>query len=201
MGALRIGLTGGIGSGKSSVAAMLVARGAVLVDADAIARAMTEPGGVAMPAIGDAFGPAFIATDGSLDRVRMRDAAFADASTRLRLEAILHPLIAAEVARRSAESTASVDVFDIPLLVESGRWRTRVDQVWLVDCDQATQVARVAARPGWNADMALAVIARQASRQARRAVADAVINNDAPGLSQLSTQVDTLWHATLLDRQ
>jgi dephospho-CoA kinase len=192
---LRIGLTGGIGSGKSTVGAILAALGAVVIDTDLIARQLTLPGGAAMPAIGATFGADFIAADGSLDRPRMRAAAFADASARQRLEAILHPLISVEVERAAAAAPAAAPalVFDVPLLVESGRWRARVDYVWLVDCDEAVQVERVAARPGWSAEAARSVIAQQASRAARRSAADAVIDNQVKGLDELARQVQQLW--------
>jgi dephospho-CoA kinase len=192
---LRIGLTGGIGSGKSTVGAILAALGAVVIDTDLIARQLTLPGGAAMPAIGATFGADFIAADGSLDRPRMRAAAFADGSARQRLEAILHPLIGVEVERAAAAAPAAAPalVFDVPLLVESGRWRARVDYVWLVDCDEAVQVERVAARPGWSAEAARSVIAQQASRAARRSAADAVIDNQAQGLDELARQVQQLW--------
>ena len=129
MTALRIGLTGGIGSGKSTVGAMLASLGAVVIDTDLIARRLTLPGGAAIEAIRAAFGADFIGADGGLDRPRMRRAAFDDAGTRTRLEAILHPLIGVEVERQAglAAATAPALVFDVPLLVESGRWRARVD--------------------------------------------------------------------------
>jgi dephospho-CoA kinase len=194
---LRIGLTGGIGSGKSTVASMLVGHGADLIDTDAIARSLTVAGGAAMEAIQAAFGPAFIGADGSLDRARMRTAAFADADARHRLEAILHPRIGTEVEQRAAAASASVLVLDIPLLVESARWRARVDRVWLVDCSETAQIERVVARSGWTADAVRAVIAQQASRAARRAAADAVIDNEGIGLDALAREVSELWrHAT-----
>ena len=194
---LRIGLTGGIGSGKSTVAARLVERGAELIDTDAIARALTLAGGAAIDAIREGFGPQFIASDGALDRARMREAAFADAAAKRRLEAILHPLIGAEVERRVAASSAPVVALDIPLLVESGRWRSRVDRVWLVDCAEETQVARVIARSGWTESAVRAVIAQQASRAARRAAADAVIENDNVDVARLGLEVDALWRQTI----
>lgn len=198
---LRIGLTGGIGSGKSTVAAMLVEHGAALIDTDAIARSLTLAGGAAIDAIRAAFGAEFIAADGSLDRSRMRTAAFADAAARQRLEAILHPRIGAEVERLAAASGARVELLDIPLLVESGRWRARVDRVWVVDCAEALQIERVAGRPGWTADAARAVIAQQASRAARRAAADAVIENDGITLEHLGREVDALWLDLLAQRR
>ncbi len=202
MAPLRIGLTGGIGSGKSTVGAMLAALGAGLIDTDAIARELTLPGGAAIDALRDAFGADFIAVDGSLDRQRMRAAAFGDAGVRTRLEAILHPLIGLAVERQSEEigTNAPAIVFDVPLLVESGRWRSRVDRVWVVDCNEAVQVERVAGRPGWSDAAARAVIAQQASRRARRAVADAVVSNDRLSLAELGDEVRTLWEATVRDR-
>jgi dephospho-CoA kinase len=191
----RIGLTGGIGSGKSTVGAILAGLGAVVIDTDLIARQLTLPGGAAMAAIGAGFGPEFIAGDGSLDRPRMRAAAFADDAARRRLEAILHPLIGSEVERAAAAApaTATALVFDVPLLVESGRWRERVDRVWVVDCDESVQVARVATRPGWSAQAAHAVIAQQVPRAARRAAADAVIDNSGTDLDILAREVQQLW--------
>ena len=190
---LRLGLTGGIGSGKSTVAAMLVQQGAAIIDTDAIARELTLPGGLAIPAIRTAFGEELIAPDGAMNRARMRELAFGDLDMRRRLEAILHPLIGSETARRAAESKSAVQVFDVPLLVESGRWRKMVDRVLVVDCRTETQAERVARRPGWTLDMAHAVIAQQASRQARRAAADAVILNDGIDLNELGAQVAQLW--------
>jgi len=201
MTALRIGLTGGIGSGKSTVGAMLASLGAVVIDTDLIARRLTMPGGAAIEAIRATFGAGFIDPDGALDRPRMRRAAFDDPATRGRLEAILHPLIGVEVEREAGLAAAArVLVFDVPLLVESGRWRSRVDAVWLVDCDEAVQVARVAARPGWSEDAARAVIAQQATRAARRAAADAVIHNQGLSLSGLAEEVHSLWRSALATR-
>ena len=188
-----IGLTGGIGSGKSTVAHCLVDCGAHLVDTDAIARALTLPGGLAMPALRDAFGLAAVAPDGSLDRAWMRQHAFADDLARVRLEAILHPLIGQEAQAQAARAAGRTVVFDVPLLAESAHWRQRVGRVLVVDCDEATQVQRVLQRPGWTDAAARAVVARQASRAARRAVADAVIHNDQISLDVLHAQVRSLW--------
>jgi dephospho-CoA kinase len=196
---LNIGLTGGIGSGKSTVAALLAARGAHLVDTDAIARALTLPGGPAMPAIAQAFGPQAVAADGSLDRAHMRQQVFADAGAKARLEAILHPLIGQHALAQAARAPVpapgqrSVVVFDVPLLAESSHWRQRVHRILVVDCSEDTQVARVAQRPGWSADTARAVIAQQATRRARRAIADAVVHNDGIGLDALQQHVQQLW--------
>lgn len=192
---LRIGLTGGIGSGKSTVAAILAREGAHLVDTDAIARALTAPLGAALPAIVEAFGPDVIGPDGALDRARMRALAFTDPSHKQRLESVLHPLIGAEAQRIAAEGAhRAVIVFDVPLLAESRHWRTRVDRVLVVDCSEATQVERVVARSGWSADAVRAVIAQQALRPARRAIADAVIyNDDGLSLEQLDASARALY--------
>lgn len=190
--ALRIGLTGGIGSGKSTVAALWAAQGAAVFDTDAIARHLALPGGAAMPAITAAFGSAVTDASGGLNRDVMRALVFADATARQRLEGILHPLIGAEVDRLAAASSARVQIFDVPLLVESGRWRERVDRVLVVDCREATQVARVMQRSGWAEATVHSVIAQQASRAARRASADAVLHNDGIAPAELAAQVATL---------
>ena len=191
----RIGLTGGIGSGKSTVAQMLVGCGAHLVDTDAIARTLTLAGGGAMPALAEAFGATAVAPDGSLDRAFMRELAFADDHARARLEAILHPLIGreAQAQAQAARDAGRTVVFDVPLLAESARWRQRLDRVLVVDCDEATQVQRVSQRPGWTEAAARAVMARQVPRAARRTVADAVIHNDRISLEQLAGEVKALW--------
>jgi len=198
MTALRIGLTGGIGSGKSTVGAMLASLDAVVIDTDLIARRLTVTGGAAIDAIRAAFGADFIDPSGALDRPRMRQAAFDDPATRTRLEAILHPLIGVEVEREAELASATpVLVFDVPLLVESGRWRSRVDAVWVVDCDEAVQIARVAARAGWSEEAARAVIAQQAARPTRRAAADAVIHNQGISLAELAAEVHSLRRSAL----
>lgn len=189
----RIGLTGGIGSGKSTVARVLVDCGAHLVDTDAIARALTLPGGAAMPALAAAFGPQAVAADGALDREHMRRLAFTDATARERLQAILHPLIGEQAAREAAAAGGRPVLFDVPLLAESRHWRARVDRVLVVDCTEATQVARVAQRPGWDAEAARRVIAQQAPRAQRRAIADAVIHNDGITPAQLADEARALW--------
>ena len=200
--ALRIGLTGGIGSGKSTVGAMLTGLGAALIDTDLIARRLTIPGGAAIDAIRAALGARFIATDGGLDRPAMRSAAFADAGLRGKLEAILHPMIGVEVEREAADVGGTVPalVFDVPLLVESGRWRARLDAVWVVDCSEAVQVSRVAVRPGWSEAAARAVTGQQAPRAARRAAADAVIHNEGLSLEALAAEVRALWGTAIAAR-
>jgi len=193
---LHIGLTGGIGSGKSTVARWLVAQGAALVDTDAIARALTAPHGAALSAIAQTFGPDMVGTDGALDRDRMRALVFGGLAARRQLEAILHPLIG-EQARAEAAQAAQVGalavVFDVPLLAESKHWRSRVDRVLVVDCEETTQVSRVMARSGWTEDTVRRVIAQQASRSLRWSIADAVIYNDALSMQTLQIQVNSLW--------
>ncbi len=190
-----IGLTGGIGSGKSTVAQALVGLGALLVDTDAIARALTLPGGAAMPAIAEAFGSGALTAEGALDREQMRRLAFNDAGVKRRLEAILHPMIGLEAQRQAAAAGARPVVFDVPLLTESSHWRARVQRVLVVDCHEDTQVARVAQRSGWDEAAARRVISQQASRTARRAIADAVIFNDGIGLAALQAEVAAVWAA------
>jgi dephospho-CoA kinase len=175
---MRIGLTGGIGSGKSTVAALLAARGAVLIDTDAIARSLTLPRGAAMPAIEASFGASVIAADGSLDRVAMRQRVFEDGAVKHRLESILHPLIGAECERRAAEAEPGrPQVFDVPL----------------IDAREETQLHRVVTRSGWSVEAVRAVIAQQATRCARRAAADAVIFNDILTLEELAHHVQSVW--------
>ena len=190
----HIGLTGGIGSGKSTVAALWVECGATLIDTDAIARSLTTPGGAAIAPLAAAFGPDLIAVDGGLDRDRMRHQAFADPAVRSRLEAIVHPLIALECQRQADAAQGTAIVFDVPLLVESAHWRERVDRILVVDTRQETQVQRVMARSDWSRETVLAVIASQASRVTRRGAADAVIFNDERTLTELRADIHALWH-------
>ncbi len=193
--AFTLGLTGGIGSGKSTVASAFVSLGAQLVDTDAIARSLTLADGAAIPALRDAFGIQALAADGALDRGYMRRLAFSDAGAKRRLEAILHPLIGDEARRQAAQAGSRPVVFDVPLLTESSHWRARVDRVVVVDCPERTQVARVAERAGWNEEAARSVVAQQARRAARRAIADAVIFNDDIDLTTLHAEVVMLWRA------
>jgi dephospho-CoA kinase len=192
--ALRVGLTGGIGSGKSTVGRLLAQLGAIVIDTDLIARQMTQPGGAAIEPIAREFGLALVASDGALDRVRMRELVFSDPGAKQRLEAILHPLIGIETERLAAVSRGKPAlVFDVPLLVESGRWRDRLDKVLVVDCHEATQIERVVQRSGWTVQAVQAVIDSQAQRSQRRASADAVIFNDGITPDQLAVEVRAVW--------
>ena len=193
MHAWRWGLTGGIGSGKSTVASVLVSMGATLVDTDAIAHSLTGPGGAAMPLLREAFGNEVATDDGALNRAHMRALVFADSSAKRRLEAILHPMIG-NVAQQQAEAAAGTVIFDVPLLTESRHWRTRCDRILVVDCSETTQVARVMARSGWSEQQVRHVIGQQAPRHARRAIADAVISNEDLTVDALRGQVAELWH-------
>lgn len=189
---MRVGLTGGIGSGKSTVAGFLREAGAAVVDTDAISRGLTLAGGAAMPAIAQSFGADFVTADGALDRERMRALVFSDGPAKRRLEAILHPLITAEALAQADAATAPLVVFDVPLLVESGRWRQRVARVLVVDCSTDTQIARVQQRPGWTRERIAGALAAQATREARRAAADAVLVNDDIALVTLRNEVRKL---------
>jgi dephospho-CoA kinase len=192
----HIGLTGGIGSGKSTVGHMLVALGAHLVDTDAISRSLTAAGGLAMPAIEAAFGPDMITADGALDRVRMRTLAFAEPNVLQQLEAILHPMIGEQTQMQAllAQPDQRI-VFDVPLLVEAlPRWRPWMDRIVVVDCLPNTQIERVMARSGWPREAVEQVLMKQAQREHRLAVADHVLNNEGKSLEQLREQVAGLWH-------
>ena len=189
---MRIGLTGGIGSGKSTVAGFLREAGAAIVDTDAISRGLTLAGGAAMPAVEQQFGADFVTADGALDRDRMRALAFSDAAAKRRLESILHPLITAEALAQANAATAPLIVLDVPLLVESGRWRSRVARVLVVDCSAETQMQRVLQRPGWTRERVEGALAAQTSREARRAAADAVLLNDGMPLVALRNEVMSL---------
>ena len=192
---LRIGLTGGIGSGKSTVAGMLAGFGCIVIDADAISRELTSAGGAAMGAIAGRFGPLAVLPDGALNRNWMRSQLFADSASRLDLEAIIHPLVRAETFKQ-AQAAASPGgaarptlVFDVPLLVESRQWRDQLDRVVVVDCLKQVQIARVLSREsgwvGWSAETVEKVIQSQAGRAERLAAADICIFNDGLSLSAL----------------
>ncbi len=186
---LRLGLTGGIGSGKSTVATLLQGLGATVIDADAVSRAATASSGSAIGALRAHFGSDFITPDGALDRNRMRAHVFARPEARQALEAIVHPIVRADIERQYQATTTDCAVFDIPLLVESPGWRERLDTIWVVDCQPETQVRRVMQRNGWPREQVEAVLTAQATRAQRLAVADTVIDNDAVTLDDLSRAV------------
>lgn len=186
-----VGLTGGIGSGKSAAATLFEEFGAAVVDTDAIAHELTAPGGTAIAPIRAAFGDEVVAPDGALDRAAMRRKVFTDAQAKGRLEAILHPMIRAEADRRSAAARAPYVVLVVPLLVESGGYRSRVQRIAVVDCPEAVQVARVMSRSGLSAGEARAIMAAQVGREARLAVADDVIDNGGE-LAALRPQIEAL---------
>lgn len=193
-----VGLTGGIGSGKSTVADLFAAHGVPLVDTDLIAHRITAPQGIAMAPIAAEFGAEFVAADGSLDRARMRSLVFSDETARKRLEGITHPLIRAETEREQREAQGPYVIVVVPLLVESGSWKTRVNRVLTVDCSVETQISRVMSRNGFTREQVLAIIARQATREARLAAANDVIDNDNAPLDSLKAQVDVLHRAYLV---
>lgn len=191
----RLGLTGGIGSGKSTVAGMLADLGAAVMDADAIARSVTEPGGLAVNPIRNSFGKEMITPEGALDRNRMRALAFSDPGAKARLEAIIHPLVGQETWRQASAAEAAGSrclVFDVPLLVESEHWRERVDAVLVIDCPTQAQIARVMARSQLDEAAVKAIIAAQSPRLHRLQAADAVIFNDSISLQALRREVISL---------
>ncbi len=193
-----VGLTGGIGSGKSAATERFAALGATIVDTDLIAHRLTAPGGAAIAAIRQAFGAGVISPDGSLDRAAMRARVFAEPAARQQLEAILHPLIRAESARQCLAAPGPYVVMAVPLLVESGTYRQRCDRVCVVDCPEALQIERVRTRSGLDETQIRAIMAAQASREERLAAADDVIDNGGT-LEALQQQVDRLHLRYLAD--
>jgi dephospho-CoA kinase len=188
---LRIGLTGGIGSGKSTVSRLLGEHGAVVVDADVIAREVVAPGTPGLAAIVEAFGPTVLAADGSLDRPGLAAVVFADPEARRRLDGIVHPLVRARAGELEAAAPAdAVVVHDVPLLAETGQGSS-YDLVVVVEADPAVRVARLVQR-GLTADDARARIAVQATDEQRRAIADVVLDNSGTP-EQLAEQVERLW--------
>ncbi len=190
-----VGLTGGIGSGKSAVAELFAQRGINVVDTDAIAHALTLPGGAAMAAIRAEFGDAAASADGALDRTAMRALVFADPSARKRLEAILHPLIRAESERQIAHKAtgSAYAILMVPLLIESGDYRKRVNRIAVVDCAESTQIERVVSRSGLARSEIERILAAQATRAERLAAADDIIDNDG-ALAGLAPQIERLHH-------
>ena len=192
-----VGLTGGVGSGKSTVADLFVEQGVTLVDTDLIAHQLTAAGGAAMPALIAEFGERIVSPAGMLDRPVMRQMAFSDASVRKRLEAILHPMIRQEADRQCRAANTSYVLLAVPLLVESETYRQRCDRILVVDCTEGQQIERVVARSGLSAQEAERILAAQASRAQRLAIADDLIMNDA-GRESLPPRVAEL-HRTYLD--
>lgn len=184
-----VGLTGGIGSGKSLVADQFAQLGVAVIDTDLIAHQLTGPGGAAMPAIQATFGHAFLTSEGALDRAAMRAHVFSDPSARRQLEAILHPMIAEQTRAQAASATGDYLMFVVPLLTESGQWKNRVDRVLVVDCPESLQLARVMQRNQLSAEAVAAIMATQATRAARLAIADDLIVNDGA--------IDTVTEAVL----
>ena len=193
---LKIGLTGGIGSGKTRVSDMLGELGAAIIDTDQIAHQLTAPGGLAIAPIREVFGVEMIDQAGALNRAAMRTLVFAEPDRRKQLEGIIHPLIAQEVLRQAQCRGGVYQVFVVPLLVESGRWIDRVDRVCVVDCDEQTQLARVIARNQMSEQTVRQMMAAQATRSQRLAAADDVVINDGTTtLEDLRKQVLDLHSA------
>jgi dephospho-CoA kinase len=189
---LRVGLTGGIGAGKSEVSARLAAQGAVVIDADAIAREVVEPGTEGLAEVVEAFGPEVLLPDGRLDRPRLGEIVFADPELRGKLNAIVHPRVGARMAELEREAgPASIVVHDVPLIAESGR-TDAYDLVVVVDVPPRVQLDRLVRRRGMTREQAEARMAAQASREQRLAIADIVIDNSS-SLTELDRQVGDLW--------
>jgi dephospho-CoA kinase len=192
----KLGLTGGIGSGKTQVANLLGAWGADVIDTDLIAHGLTAPGGQAIEPISEMFGSDVIDQTGALDRARMRELVFAEATRRMQLESILHPLIAQEVFRQAEQARGLYAVFVVPLLVESGRWLDRIDRLCVVDCEEATQIERVQSRNAIPLATIRRILDAQATREQRLALADDVIDNSKhTSMEQLEKQVLVLHKA------
>jgi dephospho-CoA kinase len=194
--ALVVGLTGGIGSGKSAAADAFAKLGATVVDTDAIAHALTAPGGAAIAEIRRQFGDAFVDAAGAMERGKMRALVFSDPAQKQRLEALLHPLIRAESARQARAATGPYTVLVVPLLIESAGYRERVGRVLVVDCPEALQITRVRQRSGLPEEETRRIIAAQVQREKRLAAADDVIDNSG-NLAALQQQVGRL-HKTYL---
>lgn len=196
MATFKLGLTGGIGSGKSTVATLFEKKGATIIDTDQIAHELTAPQGLAMSAIEKAFGKDFVTKEGALDRQKMRQKVFEDKNAKSQLESILHPMIREVADKRAKESTGAYVIFVIPLLVEKKVWQEKVDRILVVDCDEEDQISRVKKRNHFTREAVLAIMKTQASREMRLNAADDVIKNNTD-LASLSEKVDEL-HAKYL---
>lgn len=192
-----IGLTGGIGCGKTTVSDLFAARGAAIIDTDQIAHQLTTPNGLAIQAIVAEFGPDFLGPDGAMDRAKMRALVFSDAAAKKRLEAILHPLINSQTQFAASQAQGDYLIFVVPLLVESGKWKTRVARILVIDCPEPLQIARVMQRSGLLASQVEAIMATQVPRSVRVAAADDIIINDGDSAA-LVPQVERL-HAMYRD--
>lgn len=197
VGPYPIGLTGGIGSGKTTVANLFAAHGVTLIDADAVAHAVTAPGGSGIEAVRDAFGPDAITPAGAMNRDRMRALVFSDDTAKKRLEAILHPLIRAESKRQYLAAQSPYVLFVVPLLFESADWKTRMRRTLLVDCPEEAQIERVQRRSGLRPEEVRAMMARQMPRARKLELADDIIDNSGDG-SNLPAAVERL-HRRYLD--
>lgn len=186
-----IGLTGGIGCGKTTVADYFATLGAAIIDADQIAHDLTGPNGPAMPAIAASFGIDFVLPDGAMDRAKMRDRVFSDPREKSRLEAILHPLIGSETQRAADAAVGDYLIFVVPLLIESGRWRDMVDRILVVDCPESLQIERVVRRSRLSVARIQSIMDAQVPRAVRLAAADDVLLNDGESRS-LFHQIDAL---------
>ena len=190
-GKFSIGLTGGIGCGKSTVADMFAARGAMVIDTDRIAHQLTAPDGLAIPAIREQFGDAFVTSSGAMDRAKMREHVFGDPIAKQRLESILHPLIRVETDHAAQQAKGIYLIFVVPLLIESGTWKQTVSRLLVVDCPEQLQITRVMNRSGMSESQVRAIMLTQVSREARLAAADDVITNDGD-ITALTPQIDRL---------
>lgn len=186
-----LGLTGGIGSGKTTIANLFAKAGASLIDTDLIAHQLSATGGRAIAPIASKFGEDYIQADGALNRQKMRELVFSDTQAKQQLEAILHPLIWQQCQDEARLAQGSYLIFVVPLLVESGKWRERVHRILLVDCPETLQIQRVMQRNGLSQQQVQAIMQSQASRQQRLAIADDVIVNDQP-LELIQTEVNRL---------
>lgn len=192
-----VGLTGGIGSGKSRASELFAAHNIDIIDTDHVSHAVTQPSGVAIPAIKDAFGDQYITPEGALDRTKMRELVFADDASRQKLEGILHPLIQQEVAQCIENAQSPYAILVVPLLIETGSYHDKIQRILVVDCEEAQQIARTKTRSQLSEEMVHDIMAIQATRQERLQQADDVITNDQD-LTHLQQQVDDL-HQKYLD--
>jgi dephospho-CoA kinase len=186
-----VGLTGGIGSGKTTVANMFAELGAYLVDTDLIAHALTKENGAAIPAIENTFGSEFILPSGAMNREKMRQHVFSQPNEKKRLEAILHPLIREKTEAAAKESTGIYTIFVVPLLIESGSWKQRVSRVLVIDCSEQTQLQRVMKRNGMAQEQVASIMQTQASRAQRLSAADDVILSEGT-LDEIKREVRLL---------